>query len=407
MPHGARMDTVDTEVLVVGLGPVGSVAALYLARHGIHVVALEAGAVGAASDLRASTFHATTLEMLDDIGAADAILARGLRAPVYQYRDRQSDETFRFDLGELADHTRFPFRLQCEQHVMAHDVAARLQRESTATVKFGGRLSHLQQDVEGVTAQVETTTGIEQYRARYLIGADGAGSQTRKSLGLDFAGWTHADKYLCLSTEHPLDRYFDGLCYVNYVSDPKEWTVMLRVPDLWRILVPADETQDDAMLLSDENKDAVFARLLRVDSPITTRHRTIYRVHQRVVQSFARGRVCLVGDAAHLNSPLGGFGMNSGIHDAVNLGDKLRRILREGGAPSLIDLYDRQRRAVTNDFIQAQSIENTALMRRGWGSVSSARRDNMRALVGDPAARRAYLLRQSMFTSLQDAAAIT
>jgi 3-(3-hydroxy-phenyl)propionate hydroxylase len=401
------METVDTEVLVAGLGPVGSVAALYLARRGIEVTAIEAGAVGAASDLRASTFHAATLEMLDDIAAADAILARGLRAPVYQYRDRQSNETFRFDMGELADHTRFAFRLQCEQHVLAHDLAARLGREPSATVKFGRRLSHLEQDADGVTAHVETATAMERYRAKYLIGADGAGSLTRKALGLDFAGWTHADKYLCLSTAHALEDHLDGLCYVNYISDPGEWTVLLRVPDLWRILVPADETQADATLLSDDNKNDVFRRLLGSDVPVTTRHRTIYRVHQRVVQRFALGRVCLVGDAAHLNSPMGGFGMNSGIHDAVNLGEKLLRILRDDASTELLDLYDRQRRTVTNDFIQTQSIENTELMRRGWGSVSGARRDNMRALSEDPAARRAYLLRQSMFTSLRDAAAVT
>jgi len=401
------MESIDTEVLVVGLGPVGSVAALSLAQSGIRVAAIEAGPQGAASDLRASTFHAATLEKLDDMGAADALLRHGLRAPVYQYRDRQSGETFKFDMQELADHTRFPFRLQCEQHRLAHDLASKLQRESNATVHFGRRLLFLQQDDAGVTAYVETPTAVAQYRARYVIGADGANSIARKVLGLDFAGWTHADKFLCMSTTHPLENYFDDLAYVNYISDPKEWSVLLRVPSVWRILVPADESQPDALLLSDENKDALFRRLLGSDVSVTTQHRTIYRVHQRVVSRFAVNRVCLVGDAAHLNSPMGGFGMNSGIHDALNLADKLWRILREGAPSALIELYDRQRRTVTNDFIQVQSIENTELMRSGWGAVSDQRRDNMRRLSSDAKARRAYLLRQSMFTSLLDAAAIT
>jgi len=400
------MESIDTEVLVVGLGPVGSVAALYLAQRGIRVTAIEAGAEGSATDLRASTFHAATLEMLDDMGAADAILRLGLRAPVYLYRDRQSAETFRFDMGELSDHTRFPFRLQCEQHRLAQDLAARLRLESAASVHFGRRLLFLEQDDAGVTAYVETPTAVVRYQARYVIGADGANSIARKVLGLDFAGWTHADKFLCLSTAHPIETHFDDLAYVNYISDPKEWSVLLRVPSAWRILVPADERQSDALLLSDENKDAVFRRLLGSDVAVTTQHRTIYRVHQRVVSRFAVGRVCLVGDAAHLNSPVGGFGMNSGIHDALNLGDKLWRILHDGASPALIALFDRQRRTVTNTFIQMQSIENTELMRSGWGAASGRRRDNMRALARDADARRSYLLRQAMFTSLQDAAAV-
>ena len=344
--------------------------------------------------------------MLDELGAADAILDYGLKAPVYQYRDRQSGETFSLDLTELSDQTRFPFRLQCEQHLMAHDVAAKLAAEPTAQVAYSRRLLFLEQGDTGVTAYVETPTSVERYRAKYVIGADGANSISRKVLGLDFPGWTHADKYLCLSTDYALEDHLQGLSYVNYISDPTEWMVLLRVPSLWRVLVPAAVSETDAYLLSEVNKNAVFARMLGADADVPTRHRTIYRVHQRVVARFAQGRVCLVGDAAHLNSPMGGFGMNSGIHDAVNLGEKLVAILRADGSTGLIDLYDRQRRTVTNDFIQAQSIENTALMRSGWSAVAGSRRESMRRLMNDAEARRAYLLRQAMFTSLADAARI-
>jgi 3-(3-hydroxy-phenyl)propionate hydroxylase len=225
-------------------------------------------------------------------------------------------------------------------------------------------------------------------------------------LGLDFPGWTHHDKFLCFSTAHALEDQIEDLCCVNYIADPNEWTVLLRVPRLWRILVPADERVSDAELLSDANKDAVFRRILACDLSVETRHRTIYRVHQRMVSRFVSGRVCLAGDAAHLNSPMGGFGMNSGIHDALNLCEKLIRVLRQGADTGLLDLYDRQRRTVTRDFIQAQSIENTEMMQSGWSIVSERRREQMRQLAEDPVARRAFLLRQAMFTSLNDAAAI-
>ena len=249
---------------------------------------------------------------------------------------------------------------------------------------------------------------VERYRAKYVIGADGSNSIVRKLLELDFPGFTYDEKFLCLSTTHPLKNYFDDLAYVNYISDPDEWMVLLRVPTLWRVLVPAAETVPDDVLLSDDNKNQVFQRMLNDDAIVETRHRTIYRVHQRVVSKFAVGRACLVGDAAHLNSPMGGFGMNSGIHDAVNLADKLAQSLRgNGDGADLIGLYDRQRRLVTTAFVQAQTIENTRLMRDGWSSARDERRAFMRRLQTDAVERRRYLLKQSMFTSLDEAAAVS
>ena len=396
------MITHHVEILVAGLGPSGSVAALHLARQGIKVAALEA-APGAV-DLRASTFHAPTIEMLDDMGVSTTLKTYGLKAPVYQYRDRSSGEVFAFDLGELSDHTRFPYRIQCEQHLVVQEIISKLESEPTAVVCKGHRLLFFVQGDDEVTAYVETPHAIECYVARYLIGADGANSIARKALNLGFPGFTYDEKFLCLSTEHPLEQSFKDLSYVNYVSDPDEWLVLLKTPRLWRVLVPANRS--DSELLSDAYKDEIFKRILGSEVCVSTHHRTIYRVHQRVCSSFAKGRVCLVGDSAHLNSPMGGFGMNSGIHDAVNLCEKLGRILRHGGDPQLLDLYDRQRRTVTNDFIQAQTIENTKAMSQGWGAAREGRRQMLAKLQADDDARRRYLLKQSMFTSLEDAAAI-
>lgn len=399
------MITHDVEVLVVGLGPVGAATALYLARHGVTVACVEAMQTGA-TDLRASTVHAPTIEMLDDMGGADVVLNYGLRAPEYQYRDRKSGETFTFDMGELADRTRFPFRVQCEQHKLAEDLVTQLQSEAKVQLRYGQRLIWIAQDADGVTAYVETAREVERYRARYVIGADGASSLVRKLLALSFDGFTYGEKYLCVSTEYPIEEAFDGLCHVNYVSDPDEWLVLLRVPSVWRIMLPVSEDDDDQALLSDSNKDAVFRRILGHDAAVETRHRTIYRLHQRVAGRFAEGRVALVGDAAHINSPMGGFGMNSGIHDGINLGQKLVAILQQGGDARLIEVYDRQRRQMTHDFIQAQSIANMAMMRGGWDSARGKRRDKMAELTTNPDARRAFLLSQSMFTSLEQAAAI-
>lgn len=404
--HQFTMITHHTEVLVAGLGPVGATAALSLARRGINVTAIEPLA-NAATDLRASTYHAPTLEILDDLGASDVLFSQGLKAPVYQYRDRQSGDVFSFDMTELSDHTRFPFRMQCEQHRVTAGIIEQLKGEPSATVLQGHRVLYIEQDETGVTAFVENANSVEKWRARYLIATDGASSVVRKVLGLQFPGFTYDDRFVCLSTEYPIEEAFEDLSYVNYISDPNEWMVALRVPGLWRLLVPAPKDMSDEQLVSEDYKNGVFRRMLGRECDIATRHRTIYRVHQRVCERFAVGRVLLAGDAVHLNSPMGGFGMNSGVHDAINACDKLVSILRNGADDQAqIALYERQRQTITRDFVQAQTIESTRLMRDGWANARAERADAMGRLMKDREARRAYLLKQSMFTSLEQAAAI-
>ena len=395
-----------TQVVISGAGPVGTVAAYYLARHGIDVVVMEAGAECAA-DLRASTFHPPTLEMLDEIGITDRLIERGLKAPVYHWRDRKSGEVIAFDLSDIADATKYPFRIQCEQFHLSRMLAELVDAEPRAQVLFSHRIVYFEQDEDGVTVWAETPYDIAEIRADYLIGADGANSIVRKWLGVEFDGFTYPEKFLCLTTDTPLEEKLPNLAYVNYVSDPEEWCVLLRVPTLWRVLVPAtDLDASDADLLSDQKKTDVFERLIGNGASVKTAHRTIYRVHQRVAKQFRHGRVMIIGDAAHLNNPLGGFGMNSGVHDAFNLCDKLVRIYKDRGNADLLDLFDRQRRTVTHSFTQAQTIQNMEFMKQGQGDAHRKRRAAMEALLKDDGARRAYLLRQSMISSLEEAAAI-
>lgn len=394
----------QADVVVVGAGPVGTVAAAALAQRGIDVVLCEAGAA-IAEDLRASTFHPPTLEMLAALGIIEEMLDYGLKAPVYHLRERSSGETIAFDMGALAGETRFPFRLQCEQHVMAGMLAARLAARPNAELRFGHRAVAFEQDDDGVTVAFETAHAIERLRARYLVAADGGNSIIRKWLGAEFAGFTYPEKFLCLSTSRDLADDIEGLAYVNYVADPEEWLVLLRTPRLWRVLVPADEAAPDAELRSDATRDDVFWRLIGT-ADVPTAHRTIYRVHQRVVERFAHGRVFLVGDAAHLNNPLGGFGMNSGIHDAWSLADALARSLEHGHDAEGFARWDRQRRAVTHGFIQAQSMQNKRFIEQGAAAGHAARLAEMRATRDDPVRRHEYLLRQSMIQSLRDAAEI-
>lgn len=390
----------DVEVLVAGAGPVGAVAAIALARAGISVMLVEAGA-DCHEDLRASTFHPPTLEMLESLDLLAPLLSEGLKAPVYQYRVRATGDVLAFDLSELADITPYPFRLQCEQWKLARLATARLGDR----VRFARRVVHFAQDQDGVTVHLEAPTEIEEVRARFLVAADGANSLIRKWLGVPFEGFTYPEKFLTLSTEWPLEAHFPELAYVNYISDPEWWHVLLKVPTVWRVLVAADDRTPDRELLSEATRARVFERLIG-NPDVETRHRTIYRVHQRVATRFDHGRVLLVGDAAHLNNPLGGLGMNSGIHDAMNLAEKLVAILRDGAdAEDLLPRFGRQRRAVTQSFIQEQTKKNKAMIEASEEARRSVFRE-MADVLRDPDRRRAYMLRQAMFTSLEDAAAI-
>jgi len=392
------------QVLVAGAGPVGTFAAYWLASHGIDVIVAEAGP-DCAHDLRASTFHPPTLEMLDELGIAEPIIEHGLRAPLFHFRERQSGEAVEFNLSELANQTRFPYRIQCEQHIMARMLADKLACSDRAKVLFNHRVIAFEQSDRGVKVALETPISIEQLEVDYLIAADGGNSIVRKWLQPTFDGFTYHEKFLCLSTKLELAEHLPNLAYVNYVSDPEEWLVLLRVPRVWRVLVPAANETPDEELTSDAYRDAVFDRLVG-ETGVPTEHRTVYRVHQRVVQNMAHDRVFIVGDAAHLNNPLGGFGMNSGIHDAYNLCPRIARSLQSGHDSDSFAQFDRQRRTVTHEFIQAQTIRNKEFLEHGAAMSHERALVRMQQTHSDDAKRLDFLQRQSMFQSLERAASI-
>jgi 3-(3-hydroxy-phenyl)propionate hydroxylase len=396
--------TKRTQVVIAGAGPVGTVAAYRLATLGIDVLLCEEGA-DCAKDLRASTFHPPTLEMLDELGIAQTIIDLGLKAPIYHFRERQSGETVEFDLSELEGEVRFPFRVQCEQYVLSNLIAKKLEEHEHAEVWFNHKVVAFEQTERGVEVAIEGPYSIEKVQADYLIAADGGNSIIRKWLKVEFEGFTYPERFLTLSTKLDLSERIENLAHVNYVSDPKEWMVLLRVPSVWRILVPASEDQSDDWLRSDEKKDQVFKNLIN-EIGVETGHRTIYRVHQRVATRFDHGRVCLIGDSAHLNNPLGGFGMNSGIHDAWNLCDKIEQNLSKSHDDKRFALFDRQRRTVTHNFIQAQTMQNKQLLEHGQASRHSQRMQELRDISQNDERRKAFLLQQSMYASLAEAAAV-
>jgi 3-(3-hydroxy-phenyl)propionate hydroxylase len=394
-------------VVVVGAGPVGCTAALALARRGIPVLLLDR-ALELPDDLRASTVHPSSLDLLDTIGVTERIVALGLDAPVYQFRDRQTGDYVNFDLGVLRDDTRWPMRLQCEQFKITRVIVAMLGELPHAEVRLGCEVSDVVAGSTGVTLTVRDRRGrIDLVHAAFAIACDGASSTVRKRLGIDFEGFTYPEKFLSIGSPLDYTAYLPGLANVSYISDPDEWCALVRVVGSWRIVFPTDPAVDDAALLTDANVDRLMRSFIPIRESYQIFHRSIYRVHQRVAETFHHGRVLLAGDAAHLNNPLGGMGMNSGIHDAFNAVDKLARVLIGGeDHEPLLAHYTRQRRMVAVEYVQASSIRNKRLLEERDPAVRRERFDELRAIASDPVRARDYLRRSTLYESLERANAV-
>lgn len=359
------------------------------------------------TDLRASTIHPPTLDALDDLGVAARLLSQGLIARHFQHRDRRTGEAATFDLGLIADATRHPFRLQCEQYKLTQAVVAMLREYPHAQVLFGHRVEQVAQDADGVTVHAETPdAGFRAFRGSHLVGADGASSRVRRSLCVNFEGFTYPERFLVLSTTFDFAAALPGLTYVNYVADVYEWCVLLRTPSLWRVLVPVDTAARDAEVLSEANAQHCLQRIVHRDAPYHVEHRTLYRVHQRVAARWRVGRVVLVGDACHVNNPLGGMGMNGALHDAIAAAAALHAIRTGTADDAALDRYERQRRTVCVRFVQEQTKRNKAAIEDPDPERQRRRLAELRQIAGDPARAREYLLRSSMIESVRQAAAI-
>ena len=387
-------------VIVVGAGPVGLVAAVSLIENNIPVIVLEASA-DLAVDLRASTFHPPTLEFLDKLNLADDLISRGIKCPFWQFRDRKKGEIATFDLGLLKDYTNHPYRLQAEQWKLTEAARKRLDESDLAQLITDISVISIDQNSDFVTVHAKRKTGEKEvYQTRFLIGADGARSTIRAETKVGFPGLTIPEIFLSLSTTFRYDQAIEGLADISYISDPDEWLVLLRTPTLWRVLFPTDPSLSDTEIVDADRVEERMQNLLPGE-PYEIKHKTAYRVHERVADKYVHGRVFLAGDAAHLNNPLGGMGMNGGIHDAINLTDKLTEVWR--GAPvSLMDRYERQRRKVAIETVQAQALRNRTVLNEKDPAKRDAYHNELRQIVSDKVKHTEYVLKSSMIQSLRD-----
>ncbi|HUD30881.1 MAG TPA: NAD(P)/FAD-dependent oxidoreductase [Novosphingobium sp.] len=391
-------------VIIAGAGPSGMCAALFLVeRHGIPVLVIERS-TGEATDPRAATFHPPTLEMLAPSGVTDKLMEEGIVAARWQRRDRTEGKVAEFDLGILKDDTTFPFRLQCEQHKLVNIVRRQLAANPLFELRQGEEITAIAQDESGVSVTTDKGT----YDADWLVGADGGRSVVRKSRDFAFEGFTYAERFLVITTNFDFEA--EGYAFSNYVSDPKEWCAVFKVPadgppGLWRTVFPTDPADDEAELTSFANCRARMERFIGEGRDFDVVHTNLYTVNQRVASSFRDGRILLAGDAAHLNNPLGGMGMNFGIHDAENLARSLAA-WKETGDDAALDLYDRQRRFAAKAVLQSITIENKESLEQSDREAAAAEREKFRRIAADPVATRAYLLKTAMIEGFNKANSI-
>jgi len=393
----------DRRILIAGAGPVGLVAAANLVRLGIAVTVFES-ADTLNLESRASTFHPPTLDMLDDLGFAGPLIAQGLRAPTVQYRSTADGILGSFDFGDIADLTRHPYRLQAEQFKLTRIILDGLGGHPLFACEFGQTVAGVRQDDDGVSVELRSAGKSEWRRGSWLIGADGARSAVRHALGVEFEGFTWPERFLVVSTPYDFDAVTPDLSSVTYVADPVRWRFLLRIPGAWRVMMPVAEEVPDDVATSLDYARASMTALLPAGAECEILHTTLYRVHQRVARSFRHGRAFLAGDAAHVNNPLGGMGMNGGIHDALNLTGRLAAVARGEAGDGELDRYDRQRRGITLEYVQTATIKNKRDLEARDASDRARFRDEMRQIAGDPQKRRQLLRRISMLASLTRAA---
>jgi 3-(3-hydroxy-phenyl)propionate hydroxylase len=404
--------TTKTRVAIAGAGPVGMVCALALNRASVSVTVFEQESEPPIEQ-RAATIHPSTLEMLDELGVTQKIIPLGMISTAYRFHDRVTNTVVaEFNLDRMKGEFRFPFALQYEQYKMTASITAEYANAGDFDVRFCHAVTGLTQNSDHVDVEFATPDGPQTMRFDYLIGADGGRSTVRKFAGVDFEGFTYPERFIKIATPFDVATLNPNLVLRNYFSDPYEWCNLFKVRGeepggLWRAIFPVQESETDETALDPDHVEARLQKFFPRPGRFETRYVNVYGVHQRVASSFRAGRVLLAGDSAHLNNPIGGMGMNGGIHDGINLAGKLAKVIHGEAGDEILDLYSRQRRHAAVKYVQAQTIANKKLMEERDPAVRKTNFDELRRIAENDDTAKAYMRRAALFDSLKDAASVT
>jgi len=359
----------ELPVAVVGAGPVGLVAALGLVHHGVPVVVFEEDD-RLSADTKAGTVLTRTLEVLHRYGALDPVLRAALRVDEIGDIDRATNAARpSVRMAELANDTRFPFVVNIPQHELEPVLRDALERRAPGALRMGHRLRAYAQRPDHVALQLETPGGGRSVEARYLLACDGGRSTVREQMGVEVAGETLAERYMLVDLEVDLDvENPRDYPYLAYFGDPEEWMILVRQPHCWRFLYPLAPGRAEPGAEELAAKARRFIGDVRELEIVGT---NIYTVHQRVAERWRDGRVFLMGDAAHLITPMWALGLNTGVLDASNLPWRLAWTLRGWADEALLEGYETEQAPLAIKGAGAMAEAARAYMDRRAASVDA------------------------------------
>ncbi|WP_342660465.1 6-hydroxy-3-succinoylpyridine 3-monooxygenase HspB [Rhodococcus ruber] len=368
-------------VIVAGAGPVGVLNALGLARAGIPVTVLErAGAV--VQSPRAMVYHWSVLDGLDRLELFHPASRRGFLKQGYTYRVHATGEEVSFGLDVLEGSVSHPYNLHLGQNALVEIALEQLARYPHATVLWDTEVQSLSQNADEVRVVAVTDGTPVVLNAPWLIGADGARSTVRESLGVEFEGHTWPERFVATNIRVDLESH--GWPLTTMLIDDRYGAIISKIDstNLWRFTYCEDESlpMDSVTERMPEYFDAVFPGIDDIElvaySP--------YRMHQRAASTFRIGRVLLAGDAAHATNPTGGLGLTSGLFDTYALYDALAAVIDERAPESVLDDYARQRRAVFIDKVNPAASANKKLVyHSGPGAELDETMTGLRRLTSD------------------------
>ncbi|MDQ0256296.1 3-(3-hydroxy-phenyl)propionate hydroxylase [Evansella vedderi] len=387
-------------ILIVGAGPVGLSAALSLAKKNISVTIVESESA-LTTVPKASTLHPPTLEIFEELGILEGVKNRSLIVDNFQYWDRRNYELVAdLKLNVLKDETKFPYRFQCEQHHLTEIIQKELKESYNIDIIFDSTLIDIEQDPEKVKATFNREGKVVEEEFDFVIGADGASSIVRKSLGIPFVGLTYPQHHLLICVKgHDFTEEYPELAPVSYFSHPKEWIAIIQNLSMWKFLFPLDPAKRE----EDIDETYIQERIQnfsRRDKKFDIFHWVIYKAHQRVAKKFLVGRIAIIGDAAHVNNPLGGMGMNSGIHDAYVLANYLEKVWRGNEEIDFLQRFEVQRQHAAKEEVQKHTIKNEAAA--SSEEEFEKRKRMMEAMMDDREKMKDYLMETSMIKGFKN-----